>query len=56
MRVPSELPLRGPELYEEEDKRYEFEMLEGNIEDGFLIHLGHEDRNFTPCKSSNIRL
>jgi len=23
---------------------------------GLMIHLGYKDRNFTPCKSSNIRL
>lgn len=34
MRVTTDLPIRGPMEYVEGDNRYEFEMLEGNLEDG----------------------
>lgn len=34
MRVSPELPIRGPKEYVEGNKRYEFEMVEGNMEDG----------------------
>lgn len=34
MRVIPELPFRGPEKYEEGDRKYTFKMLEGNITDG----------------------
>ncbi len=47
MRVPPELPLRGPKLYEEENKRYEFEMLEGNIEEGLWREKIIEDGEVT---------
>lgn len=47
MRIPSELPLRGPKLYEEENKKYEFEMLEGNIEDGLWREKITEDGEMT---------
>jgi len=32
--VSPEMPFRGPKEYVEGDKKYEFEMIEGNIEDG----------------------
>lgn len=34
MKVTPKLPFRGPEKYEEEDKKYTFKMLEGDITDG----------------------
>lgn len=33
MQVSTKLPFRGPELYEEEDKRYTFKLLDGDITD-----------------------
>jgi len=33
-KVSPELPIRGPKEYVEGDNRYEFEMIEGNMEDG----------------------
>ena len=32
--VSSDLPFRGPELYEEDGKKYTFKLIKGNIEDG----------------------
>jgi hypothetical protein len=34
MKVTPELPFRGPEEYIEEDKKYTFKMIEGDITDG----------------------
>lgn len=43
MRVTSDLPIRGPKEYIEGDKKYEFEMIEGNIEDGLWKEKITED-------------
>jgi hypothetical protein len=34
MKVTPDLPFRGPEIYEEGNKKYTFKMLEGDITDG----------------------
>src|SRR3990167_1280855 len=43
MKVSSELPIRGPREYVEGNKRYEFEMLEGDLEDGLWKERITED-------------
>ncbi|OGH06572.1 MAG: hypothetical protein A2W22_02835 [Candidatus Levybacteria bacterium RBG_16_35_11] len=42
-KVTPELPFRGPKEYNEENKRYEFKMLEGNLEDGIWREQIYED-------------
>lgn len=43
MKVSPELPIRGPREYIEGSNRYEFEMLEGNLEDGLWRERITED-------------
>ena len=47
MQVSPELPFRGPELYEEEGKRYTFKLLDGDITDALWREEIMEDGQFT---------
>ncbi len=42
-KVTPELPFRGPQKFIEGNKKYEFEMLEGNLEDGMWRERIFED-------------
>ena len=43
MRVSTDLPIRGPKEFTEGNSRYEFEMLEGSLEDGLWKERVIED-------------